>query len=72
MTCIAIYCKELNKIVVSNYTLSAIDENVENAVDEIEADKHYLIPNTYCYADREGNQYICSFSGFIKSRYNNL
>ena len=73
MTYIATYyCKELNKIVASDYTLSDIDENIESAVDEIQEGRHYLIPNTYHYVDRKGNQYTCSFSGFIKSRYLNL
>lgn len=66
------YCKELNKIIVSDHTLSDIDENIESAVDKIEEGKHYLIPNTYYYVDCKGNQYMCSFSGFIKNRYNNL
>ena len=73
MTCITTYyCKELNKIIVSDYALSDIDENIESAVDEIEEDKHYLILNTYRYVDRKGNQYMCSFSGFVRSRYYNL
>lgn len=73
MTYIATYyCKELNKIIASDYTLSDTDENIESAVDEIEEDKHYLIPSIYCYFDRKGNQYMCSFSGFIENRYNNL
>ena len=73
MTFIATYyCKELNKIIASDYILSDIDETIESVVNAIEEGKHYLIPNTYCYPDPKGNQYMCSFSGFIKSRYNNL
>ena len=73
MTYIATYyCKELNKIIASDYTLSEFAENIESVEDEIEEGNHKLIPDTYYYVDRKGNQYRCSFSGFIKSRYFNL